>query len=229
MINAIRCLVFLFGLSVFLPFSYLHAQPSKPGGPDLAIPGTPQLITPDSGAVDVELAPLLEWEEDEFAESYELQLTTDPGFPETQIDIDGLTDSEFQTDELESNTAYYWRVKAIGDTVDSDWSEAWKFTTNSTTNAEQDPDIPGELKLEQNFPNPFNPTTNISYQLPENSEVTLEVFNMLGKHVATLVSGKQQAGRHEVSFDASELSSGVYIYRIRSGDFTDTRQMMLVK
>ncbi len=228
MIYSIRYFMVLIGLSILL-FGNLQAQPTKPGGPDLAIPGTPQLVTPDSGAADVNPDPLLAWEEDEFALGYELQLATDQELSDLLVDTTGLTDSEFQVDELEDNTSYYWRVKALGDTVDSDWSEAWSFTTNTSTNAEQDPALPADLKLEQNYPNPFNPTTVISYYLPENSDVTLEVFNMLGKRVATLVSEQQQAGRHEVIFDGSELTSGNYIYRIRAGDYSEARQMMLVK
>ena len=90
-------------------------------------------------------------------------------------------------------------------------------------------EVPEEFGLDQNYPNPFNPATVISYQLPVNSDVTLEVFNMLGQHVATLVNDSQQAGRYEVSFDASSLSSGTYIYRIEAGEFTETKQMMFVK
>lgn len=89
--------------------------------------------------------------------------------------------------------------------------------------------IPQKFSLSQNYPNPFNPTTVISYVLPAASEVTLEVFDMLGRRVAVLVDGTETAGRHEVRFDAGNLSSGVYIYRIRASQFVQTRQMVLVK
>ncbi len=86
-----------------------------------------------------------------------------------------------------------------------------------------------EFYLSQNYPNPFNPSTVIGYQLPAQSDVTLEVFDMLGRRVALLENGLRSAGRHEVSFDASSLNSGIYIYRIQAGEFVQTRKMMLVK
>ena len=83
--------------------------------------------------------------------------------------------------------------------------------------------------LEQNYPNPFNPSTMIRYQLPMNSEVRLKVFDILGKEVATLVNKTQNAGRYEVRFDASSLSSGVYIYRLQAGEYTATHKMLMIK
>ena len=86
-----------------------------------------------------------------------------------------------------------------------------------------------EFALEQNYPNPFNPATNISFTLPVASEVTLEVFDMLGQKVATLEKGKKQAGKHSISFDASNLSSGVYMYRLQTPSKIMGRQMVLIK
>jgi predicted GH43/DUF377 family glycosyl hydrolase len=90
--------------------------------------------------------------------------------------------------------------------------------------------------LLQNFPNPFNPVTMINYQIPTTSEVKLSVYNLLGQKVATLVNSRQQAGYHQVEWDANQFSSGVYYYRIevvdpvrRSGDFQDAKKMILLK
>ncbi len=90
-------------------------------------------------------------------------------------------------------------------------------------------DVPAAFELRQNYPNPFNPTTNIQFALPEQSDITLEVFNVMGQRVAVLAGGVYQAGQHTVEFDASELASGIYIYRLQAGSFTQTHKMMLVK
>lgn len=88
---------------------------------------------------------------------------------------------------------------------------------------------PVKFSLNQNYPNPFNPSTTISYSLENSGIVQLEVFNIQGQRVATLVDGKQQQGEHELAFDASNLSSGIYIYRLQTATQTLTRQMVLIK
>jgi hypothetical protein len=90
-------------------------------------------------------------------------------------------------------------------------------------------ELPARLVGNQNYPNPFNPQTTISYSLPRSEQVRLQVFNVRGQLVRTLVDGIQPAGQHEVLFDGTRLSSGTYFYRLTSGSETVTRQMMLVK
>ncbi len=92
-----------------------------------------------------------------------------------------------------------------------------------------DIEVPFSFNLFQNYPNPFNPTTQISFEIPETSDVRLEVFNIQGQRVATLVEGSRIAGRYTISFDASSLSSGVYIYRLQAGGLVSTRKMTMVK
>jgi len=91
------------------------------------------------------------------------------------------------------------------------------------------PDLPSDFALLSNYPNPFNAQTVIEYQLPVSSIVKLEIYNLLGSKVATLMNGEQEAGYKSVTWDASEVSSGIYFYKLTAGDYTETRRMMLVK
>jgi len=88
---------------------------------------------------------------------------------------------------------------------------------------------PGTFSLGQNFPNPFNPSTTISYAIPTRSHVTLSVYNTLGQKVAELVNGEKEAGTYKVTFDASGLASGVYLYRMETGSFVQTKKLVVVK
>lgn len=99
----------------------------------------------------------------------------------------------------------------------------------STTDVEDNPNIPVEFNLNQNYPNPFNPATTISYALPVNGFVTLKVYDILGKEVVMLVNEEKQAGRYAVNFDASNLASGTYIYRLTAGSSTQIKKMILMK
>jgi hypothetical protein len=83
--------------------------------------------------------------------------------------------------------------------------------------------------LFQNYPNPFNPTTTINYQLPQTGNVTLKIYDILGREVATLVNEQKNQGRYSVNFDASSLASGVYIYRIKVNDYVCSKKMLMIK
>jgi hypothetical protein len=84
-------------------------------------------------------------------------------------------------------------------------------------------------QLAQNYPNPFNPATNFEFRIAKLEWVTLKVFDVLGREISTLVNEERQAGIYRVTWDASKLPSGVYFYRLRAGDFVETKKMVLTK
>ncbi|MBO6793136.1 MAG: N-acetylmuramoyl-L-alanine amidase [Balneolaceae bacterium] len=99
----------------------------------------------------------------------------------------------------------------------------------ATSNEQVGSEIPTQLSLDQNYPNPFNPSTNINFGLPDAGIVSLKVYDMLGREVATLVDGHQSEGFHSISFDASSLSSGVYLYRLTTPNSAVVKKMTLIK
>lgn len=113
-----------------------------------------------------------------------------------------------------SETVDDWTVTVAGDA----------FVTVSETES-----VPEEFTLQQNYPNPFNPTTQIAFSLPTESHVSLKVYNQLGQEVMTLLNSERSAGQHTVQFDATDLPSGVYFYRLQAEDFNQVRRMTLVR
>jgi PKD repeat protein len=89
--------------------------------------------------------------------------------------------------------------------------------------------LPEGYRLDQNFPNPFNPSTEIAFAIPEPMHVKLSVYNVVGQHVMTLVDGELPAGDHQVSFDGSSVGSGIYLYRLEAGDVVSTKKMIMIK
>ncbi len=86
-----------------------------------------------------------------------------------------------------------------------------------------------EYALAQNYPNPFNPTTTITYQLPQDGFVTLKIYDVLGNEIATLVNEYKKTGSYDINYDASSLSSGVYLYSIKINDYSATKKLVLMK
>ncbi len=115
---------------------------------------------------------------------------------------------------------YFYRLKQIDDNGQYTRSEVIEVSTGS---------VPSEYALRQNFPNPFNPVTTILYQIKEEGLVQLKVFNLLGQEIATIVNEVKPAGYYTFNFDASNLSSGVYIYSLQANDFTQNQKMTLLK
>ena len=112
------------------------------------------------------------------------------------------------------------------------WVTILHTTTGGSISIEEDDNsvgLPLKLSLVQNYPNPFNPISTISYALPEASKVKLEIYNVNGRIITTLIDGNRSAGIHTATFEAVNLASGIYIYKLRAGEFIATGKVMLMK
>ena len=107
------------------------------------------------------------------------------------------------------------------------WSDT--FAIDIVSGIQQGEPIVKEFKLKQNYPNPFNPTTTISYDLPLPSHVLLQVYDMQGREVTRLVNEKLNAGSHTTYWNAAGFASGVYLYRLQAGNYTETKKLILLK
>ncbi len=141
-------------------------------------------------------------------------------------------------DTLFPGNGYWVKAKEAGDLVLSTHGGSMSTRVRIEVDGEEPPPPPGEVPsifiphqfaLWQNYPNPFNPSTTIAFDLPEDAFVTVTVSNVLGQRVETVVEEWYQAGRHEVTFSAATLPSGVYLYRFSAGSFTQTRKMVILK
>jgi hypothetical protein len=129
---------------------------------------------------------------------------------------------------LAENSTYYYRV--VGKNANGTmYGPPQAFTPHSVTAVAEHPSRPMISALYQNFPNPFNPTTNFKYVVDEGGTVTLKVFDILGKEVATLVDAYRHPGEYTVSWSAANLASGMYYYRFETGKFISVKKLMIVK
>ncbi len=149
------------------------------------------------------------------------------GYPyNNSVDV-GL-DTVYTLLNLDSSKTYYLSVVAYDNNNNKSWFSN-EHTVNLTTLAVKKDNEINRFQLYQNYPNPFNPTTTISYSLPKRGFVNLTVYDILGREVANLVNKEQATGNYKVEFNASNLSSGVYFYRLHCGDFVETKKLILLR
>jgi hypothetical protein len=131
---------------------------------------------------------------------------------------------------LASTNIQVLKIDSVGYLYAVDGGGSIYRTSDGTTSVEEPiAGHPATFSLHQNYPNPFNPATNIKFQIPISSFVTLRVFDLLGREVATLVNEEMRPGSYERTFDASGLSSGIYFYRLRAGSFVETKKLVVLK
>lgn len=184
------------------------------------------IVYPKNMAKGVQTTTTFVWKYVESATSYDFELYN----KETNelVHSQNTTDTTLTVSGLDYEKEYRYRVRSVNSVSKSDWVFV-DFTTVGMTTSNEDQGIPNDFHLGQNYPNPFNPTTSINYSLPQQSYVLLEVYDMMGQKISTLVDEMKSSGTHTTTFNATNLSSGTYIYRLTIGKYTQTKTMFLIK
>lgn len=192
-------------------------------------PSVPQLEYPLAGATQISLGPVLRWHQSERVTFYHLQVATEDDFAAGIIFDSPVADTAFHLSNLLSGKVYFWRVQAQNALGWSEWSSIGSFATvNLTAVAENKNIIPAKFALCL-YPNPFNSNTVINFQLPMATQVTLKVFDTLGRELVTLVDDFLDTGEHQLTFNATRLPSGIYFFHIETGSFSQIRKALLIK
>jgi len=227
---------------------YLEAQyidpegvsdPSEPAVVTIP-PAAPLLIYPEDGAVEVELEPLLSWNETYGTDSYTLEVGYDQEFEEYLFPPLNLEEPAYQMPLLEYERTYYWRVASSNIGGMGDWSQIFSFTTEQETSAGEEIILP-VTGFERIFPNPYNPTRDqrngslqIDFSLEKRGSAELAVYNIRGQLIKDLFSGEIQEGKHTIHWDGKDRSgreagNGVYFIRLDSGKTRIISRVLLLK
>jgi len=197
------------------------------------------LLSPQDDVSGLSQTVAFEWEPtsdndpNDFA-TYDLVVALDSNFTDVITTIEGLSDLTWQnTDDLLLDTEYWWKVIAVDTDSLSTETETFKFTVGYVSIADG-VELPIEYALKQNYPNPFNPSTTIKYGLPEDSNVSLVIYDLRGNVVQTLESGSKSAGWYELAWngqanDGRSISTGLYFTRIVAGDYSQVVKMLYLK
>ncbi len=234
--KALSIVFILFILPYIIPTGETNAQ----------VPLPPVLSQPLNNAENVSLTPNLQWS---FVLplgeilSYRLQLSETNNFSALVIDDQNVNADHFNIPEgtLQEKTQYFWRVNAtvkIGlVTMTTSYSSVFSFTTLGLTGVTQlSNNIPGKFKLYPNYPNPFNPSTNIRFDIIGQSEADLKIYSSSGEEISGESLGTLSPGSYEYNWNASGLPSGAYFYRLTArlveslaSEFVSTKKMILIK
>jgi len=202
-------------------------------------PGAFALLSPEDDVAGLSDMPSFEWEPSDdpdpldFA-TYSIQIATDSNFVDVVFDANTELDVALEMSEaLPADTEYWWRVVAIDTDSLTTESETFKFTVGYVAIAEAIA-LPTEYILDQNYPNPFNPSTTLRYGLPEDSEVSMIIYDIRGNTVRSIESGSQVAGWYEhiwngMNDEGQPVSTGLYLTRLRAGSYTKTIKMLYLK
>ena len=206
------------------------------------VPEAPEgfaLLSPENDAAGLPDMPSFQWELAEDPDpmdyaTYTLQIASDSSFSNVVFETNTNLDVGLElTESLPTDTEYWWRVFAIDTDSLATESEVFKFTVGYVSIADV-VELPTEYILDQNYPNPFNPSTTIRYGLPEESNVSLVIYDVRGQVVQTLESGPRSAGWYDVVWngqttDGKTISTGIYFARLVAGDYSQVVKMLYLK
>ncbi len=203
----------------------------------VAAPAAPALVLPAANAQSVNRLAKFVWNSSVNATKYHLQVAKDNAFASiVQDTVIGFDTTVTLSKPLNSDSLFYWRVSGLDIGGEGSFSAARAFTCGEVLSIEQtQPATPVVYALHQNYPNPFNPSTTISYDIPKSSYVSLKIFDVLGRVVASLVDGVQAPSAYRIEWNANNVSTGVYFLRIQAravdgtGNFSTVRKLLLMK
>ncbi len=193
------------------------------------------LVSPEDGKGGLSRQPTLAWEKAVEADPADTvhyrvvlrqEATSHP--PRKTYETDTDTTLTIPS-ELHDDTQWSWWVVAADFDSLQTHSDTLTFAVGTQVGIEDKKEIPDQYALHSAYPNPFNPSTNIPFDLPQSERVTITVYNTLGEIITTLVDRQMKAGSHRVTFKAADLASGIYIYQMRTDNFSTSRKMLLIK
>ncbi len=196
----------------------------------LAPPAAPQLVDPPNQVTGLSTTVTLSWRRSDGADTYQVQVATTASFASIVAEASALADTTVQLTNLADNMTYFWRVAAVNVVGAGAWSTTRRFTVGTDTAIEQaDDEVPAAYRLDPNYPNPFNPSTTLSFALPNAARITLAVYDATGALVTTLVDEQLAAGHYTTTWDAAGLASGVYVVQMRAEGVVQSRKVILLK
>ena len=195
------------------------------------VPGPPALVSPLNNTMGISLTPLLRWSFTSNSTSYYVNLSSDSSFNTILFDsvITSLLQVTVPQNILSGDSKYFWRVNATSSGGSGPWSSVWNFRTTISGVNQVTSIVPDEFKLNDNFPNPFNPVTKFSFQIPKSTFVSIDVFDNRGRKIEKIFSGMMTAGKYEVNFNGINYASGIYFYRVTTAENSETKKMVLNK
>jgi hypothetical protein len=183
-------------------------------------PLTNDLVSPEMGSTNIPTRTLLAWNTIDEASTYQLQISESATFDSLFVDEHALVEPSIMISTLHYATKYYWRVR--GQAING---YTWPWINSSFRTSQR----PEYVSLYQNYPNPFISSTQIRFDLPSSTIVTIRIFNLLGQLIETLASGYYPDGINILTWNAQHYPSGVYFLNLQTNEFHETKKMLILK